>query len=40
MALDGMAEERIGACEILALYFAGENLTEISGEDSQTPLDY
>ena len=40
MALNRMAEERIGAYEILALHFAGEDLTEISGEDSQTPLDY
>src|SRR5580658_1182599 len=40
MAFDRMAKNGIGAYEILAVHFAGENLTEVSGEDGQTPLDY
>ena len=40
MALDRMAEERIGAHQILAIHFAGEDLAEVSGEDGQTPLDH
>ena len=40
MALDRMAEERIGAHQILAVHFAGEDFAEVSGEDCQTPLDH
>ena len=40
MALDRMAEERIGTHQILALHVAGEDLPEVSGEDRQTPLDH
>ena len=36
MATDGMAEERIGAHEILALDLAGDDLAEVSGENCQT----
>jgi len=32
MAFDGMAEEGIGAHQILAIHFAGENLTEVFGD--------
>jgi SRSO17 transposase len=37
---DRMAEERIGARQILALHGAGENLAQVSGENRQTPLDH
>ena len=40
MALDRMAEERIGTHQILAFHVAGEDLPEVSGEDRQTPLDH
>src|ERR1700744_3615676 len=40
MALDRMAQERIGARQILAIHSAGEDLTEVSGEDCKTPLDH
>jgi SRSO17 transposase len=40
MALDRMAEERIGTHQILALHVAEEELPEVSGEDRQTPLDH
>jgi hypothetical protein len=40
MALDGMAEERIGTRQILAIHLAGEDLDEVFGEDGQTPLDH
>ena len=33
MAFDGMAEEGIGAHQILAIHLAGEDVTEVSGED-------
>src|ERR1041384_1463970 len=40
MALDRMAEERIRAHKILPIYFAGENIAEVSGENCETPLDH
>jgi hypothetical protein len=40
MAVDGMAEERIGTHKILVLHLAAKDFTEVSGEDGQTPLDH
>src|SRR5882757_8770580 len=40
MAFNRMAKERIGTHQILAVHSAGEDLTETSGEDGQTPLDH
>jgi len=40
MAFDRMAQKGIGAHPILAIHFAEENLTQVFGEDGQTPLDH
>jgi hypothetical protein len=40
MAFDRMAEEGIGAHQVLAIHFVEEDVAEVSGEDRQTPLDH
>src|SRR5437660_11563142 len=40
MALDRMAEERIGTNQILAVHLASEDLAEVFGEVGQAPLDH
>jgi hypothetical protein len=40
MAVDRMAQERIGTHEILAVHLAENDLAEVTGKDRQTPLDH